>query len=287
MINETDQIRKELGISPRPRFVEGPPPREVNLNLIRELHRGQLSAEEEVEIEDLITYFREWNEADKQVLLEFAARFISPLETTIEQPKSQPLLPKKNIAPGKKKFRTSLLRTWVTIGTAATIFLAVGLVFWTIHGDRNGRMVAQLNDPFGRVTKMRSGEVTGLEAFPDRWRDPISKMLRTETVNVPEEQIESLHVTRGAGPSIFVRPVSTVVRSDRPTFEWKSSGDDASYQVVIYEWGEAEPVMISDKLKGTQWEPDQPLKRGSEYSWNVDVLVDGKMGKPTVSRGAV
>lgn len=283
-MNDMNPVRDQIGMAPRPRFVEGPPPREVNMNLIRALHRGQLPAEEEVEIEDLITYFREWHDADRQVLLEFAAGFAFQQERTAEGPKAQPRPAERNVGVGRRYFSSSHLRRWLTVATAATILIAAGLMFWAVHETGNARIVAQLNDPFGRVTKLRGGELVGLDAFPQNYREPIGKMLRTEQVAVPEEQLESMHVTRGSGPSMYVQPVSTVVKSDRPTFEWKSSGDGAKYQVVVYEVGEPEPVVVSSELKGTRWQSDKPLKRGGEYSWDVTVMRDEMPEKPPATR---
>lgn len=283
-MDEIDQVRKQMGIVPRPRFVEGPPPREVNLNLIRALHRGQLSAEEEVEIEDLITYFREWHDADKQVLLEFASQFMSQRDKAVDEHKAKPRLTEKNSAAGQKHFKSSKLRTWLAVATAVTILIGVGSVCWTVYGNRNGRMIAYLDDPFGRITKMRNGDVVGLEAFPENYREPIGKMLRTEKVAMPEEKLESMLVMRGTSSSIYMHPVLTIVKSDRPIFQWKPSGDDAIYQVAVYELGETDPAVVSGEIKETQWQPRERLKRGGEYSWEVKVIRKGMPEKPPSTR---
>lgn len=70
--DEADDLRKEMGISSRPAFQDGPPTRAVDCQEIRSLHLHQLSAKKAKEIELLILNFREWHEADKQVLIELA-----------------------------------------------------------------------------------------------------------------------------------------------------------------------------------------------------------------------
>ena len=48
------------------------------------------------------------------------------------------------------------------------------------------------------------------------------------------------------------------------------------YRVFIYRLAGSQPVMKSGELSELKWEPKKPLKRGEEYSWEVEVLQDGK-----------
>ena len=72
-VTEGHNIRSELGLPPTSTFVEGPPPRPVDLEEVRALLQGLLSPERAEDVESLIVYFREWAEAEKQILLERAA----------------------------------------------------------------------------------------------------------------------------------------------------------------------------------------------------------------------
>jgi len=48
------------------------------------------------------------------------------------------------------------------------------------------------------------------------------------------------------------------------------------YRVFIFAAVEPQLVMKSDVLFETKWEPKEPLKRGREYAWEVEVLQAGK-----------
>jgi hypothetical protein len=70
MENDADKLRRELGLGPRPEFLNSPPPRPVDRAQVRALHEGNLDPETADEVEDLIVCFREWHDADRQILLE-------------------------------------------------------------------------------------------------------------------------------------------------------------------------------------------------------------------------
>lgn len=270
MKRDADELRRELGLGPKPRFLEGPAPREVDDDLIRALHEGELSAEDEAEVEDLITCFEDWHKADRRVLLELASeRFASG-----RRPVAEVSGPPRQLG-AEHDAREAMVggvnwRRWSVYAAAATILIAAGIVWMVSKGD-GGRVVAQIDDPFGRVTKTDRGEIRGLDSFPAEWRGAVGSMIRREAVEVPDEELAALHVTRGTASRAYIRPVGTLVKDDRPTFEWSRVRQGARYQVLIFEWGESEPVMWSDPGNELEWKPDRPLERGRSYSWELRV----------------
>jgi len=170
------------------------------------------------------------------------------------------------------------------LATVAAVLVAVGSAIWVAGFYRGDRVVAYLDDPFGRISITASREVHGTEAFPQEWQAPIREMLRTGKVHVPASEIESLHAMRDIGANACVRPGGVAVRSDRPTFEWRSAGRAMRYRVVIYEWGRLEPVVRSEEVSAARWQPEEPLKRGIDYRWELEELTPGIADAPVVGR---
>jgi len=175
----------------------------------------------------------------------------------------------------RHKIARRTLVKWLSVGSAATILAAIGL-FWAVNHDHSGRLVAKIDDPFGQVVKTDRGEVLGLEAFPEEWREPIGEMLRSGAVQVPEERTGTRGGNRGKSSSMYLCPVGTVVKSNRPALEWRSRGENVTYRVLVYRSGQSEPLMKSQDLRQLRWEPDKALNRGVDYAWEVDVVQDGK-----------
>jgi hypothetical protein len=165
---------------------------------------------------------------------------------------------------------------WAMLAVAATVLIGVGLGIWIASRDWDGRIVAQLDDPFGRITKNRRGEIHGLESFPERLRGPVGEMLRTESVRVPVEPGTTRAARHGSSRSMYLRPVGTAVKSDRPLLEWRPRGKDMTYRVAIYRAGQSEPIAKSEDLKEPRWAPSTSLERGLEYAWEVEVIRDGR-----------
>jgi hypothetical protein len=231
---------------------------------------GDLNAEDARHVREHIVSWETWNHAywEAMSLLEVAGSSGSDdADVASEEPEDK-VSPER---PTSTARRRSLLAGVVAV--AASIVAIVAVVSWENRGSRE---VARIDDPFGRVTKTAGGAIRGLDTFPEEWREPIGDMLQTEAVHVPEALVQPLHVTLGNGPSMYVRPVSVAVKSDRPLFEWRSRGENVRYRVFIFAAVEPQLVMKSDVLFETKWEPKEPLKRGREYAWEVEVLQAGK-----------
>ena len=62
-------------------------------------------------------------------------------------------------------------------------------------------------------------------------------------------------------------PVQTVIESQRPRFSWTAVAGAAGYRVFVYA-GNAE-VVRSRLLRAARWQPEQLLRRGLTYEWQV------------------
>jgi hypothetical protein len=72
-----------------------------------------------------------------------------------------------------------------------------------------------------------------------------------------------------------LRPLSTVISEDQPTFRWTACRGATSYTVSVYD-ANIHLVRTSALLSETRWMPPAPLERGVLYTWIVTALKDGK-----------
>lgn len=70
-------------------------------------------------------------------------------------------------------------------------------------------------------------------------------------------------------------PLGEVVLDTSPIFRWQSVAGATAYVVAIFD-ADFNPVQSSPPVRGTQWTPNRPLKRGQIYKWQVTAtLSDG------------
>jgi anti-sigma factor RsiW len=73
-----------------------------------------------------------------------------------------------------------------------------------------------------------------------------------------------------------LEPLAEVVSDDRPVFRWQPLAGATSYSVAIFD-STLDPVQSSPPLRGTQWKPTRPMKRGQVYQWQVTAaMMDGR-----------
>jgi hypothetical protein len=147
--------------------------------------------------------------------------------------------------------------------------------------SRGPREVAWIDGGLGRITKYSDGQVTGVDAYPPRWREKIVSAIRREKLDYPSEKLSFADETRTIdAPSMYVAPVNTVVRDERPTFTWRERTPEAKYRVLVYSdyafENESREIDKSNVLDSTVWRPDVALRRGRVYSWEVVVMVGEK-----------
>jgi hypothetical protein len=72
-----------------------------------------------------------------------------------------------------------------------------------------------------------------------------------------------------------IKPVGTVILSDRPTFRWSPLDGAASYIVEVYDDKFAR-VATSPQLIDNSWTASKSLPRGKTYTWQVKAVKDGR-----------
>jgi hypothetical protein len=114
-------------------------------------------------------------------------------------------------------------------------------------------------------------------------KDGIERALIAKNLAMPPA-IEMLDrtpaiVVRGNRASIqsftIVRPLTTLINNDRPTFCWTALNGATSYMVSVYDTN-LHLVRTSEPLKETQWMLPDRLKSGIVYTWMVTALKDGQ-----------
>lgn len=113
-------------------------------------------------------------------------------------------------------------------------------------------------------------------------------MLATSTISLPQGVLGRFAGLRSsAARSMYLRPNKTYVREDRPRFAWQGRTANDRYQVFVYR-GEADAPILSPILTDTAWQPEEPLTRGVDYTWEVktirgeDVLLSAEPRAPFV-----
>jgi hypothetical protein len=153
---------------------------------------------------------------------------------------------------------------WIGLAAAAVI----GLVFILPTPDRAVSPAAQPH----------SAHVTPA-APPQRrsdWESLVRAALQNGRIDPPatirglREQSENL---RGAGDPkhAALAPTALVVAVTQPRFSWPSNGETA----VVSVFDGPNLVAQSAPVKGSEWTPGQPLRRGRVYAWQVELTSAG------------
>lgn len=164
-------------------------------------------------------------------------------------------------AQGKLHARTAVL------ACATALLMALGWYLWPVPDPV---LVASIADPFGMVTVDSAGNVSGLDGFPQSFRQEVRTLLESRSVTIPEEALGSRGPEDNTVDLAYVYPVSQAVRTQTPTLTWQSQGDSATYSIAITTVGEAFPE--SDNMSATEWTVVPALPRGRVYSWRLLVL---------------
>lgn len=136
-------------------------------------------------------------------------------------------------------------------------------------------IVARLQDQAGAITLRADGSLEGM-TLPPHLAKTVGDALRTGRMDVPalRADLAVAPVTAmgaGGASAAFepVAPLTTIVRSDRPTFRFTALPRARAYVVAVYDL-ELERVAASPRLRTTEWAPERPLPRGRTYVWQVE-----------------
>jgi hypothetical protein len=148
--------------------------------------------------------------------------------------------------------------------------------------EREGGIVAALNDAGGYVMLDRRGRIAGLTAVTPASEQALRTALSTGRAPTPGSIGELVGrpgaLLGGASQSTPFRltsPVGTFVRMDRPTLEWQPLGGADSYTVTVSD-SDLNAVATSPPLKDTRWTLPRPLARGGTYVWQVTAMRAGE-----------
>jgi hypothetical protein len=145
-------------------------------------------------------------------------------------------------------------------------------------------IVARITDGGGQVTLDQAGNLTGLDNLPPAYEQMIKSALTTQRLEESRflagltPPLDSEIRTRGDDPDgefPMIKPLRTVILSDRPTFRWSRLGGAASYIVEVYD-DEFTKVATSSQLVDNSWTASRSLPRGKTYTWQVKAVKDGR-----------
>ena len=116
--------------------------------------------------------------------------------------------------------------------------------------------------------------------LPPAYQQMVDRALRTQTVEMPAALAglrgKAGTLLAGSGEKSFrlLRPVGSVVESERPLFRWEPVAGARSYTVSIFD-AAASRVASSGEIQSVEWTPPGPLARGGAYSWQVTARGEG------------
>lgn len=135
--------------------------------------------------------------------------------------------------------------------------------------------LARMADANGAIALRADGSIDGV-AVPPALQPSLAEALRSGRLRVAalrDDLAVSQVTAMGAGgaPAPFgpVAPLSTIVRSDRPTLRFTAHPGASGYVVSIYDL-DLEPVATSPTLHATAWTVERALPRGRTYLWQIE-----------------
>ncbi len=137
-------------------------------------------------------------------------------------------------------------------------------------------LVATVQDGPGAIELRADGTLRGLPV-PPSLEASLVRALRDGAVAVPALRADHAVapvVALGPSPAAGSRfapvaPLSTLVRSDRPTLRWSAHPRARTYEVSVFDL-DLEPVAASGPITATDWTPKAALRRGQTYLWQVE-----------------
>jgi len=147
-------------------------------------------------------------------------------------------------------------------------------------------VIASLNDGRTKIELLSDGRITGL-ASP-QFEAQVRNALTKQELNIPADARQlgkTPGVLMGGGsdgvPFALASPVGKTIESNSPKFMWKPLVGADSYRVEVFDEN-FNRVAESPQLKTTTWNPQQPLRRGRVYGWQVTATKDGAEVKSPV-----
>jgi hypothetical protein len=190
-----------------------------------------LDEEKMEEVAWLIAGYQEWAEAETRVILEDSDR--RKTEQIEEFRAGRVELDRHTESWG--------IRTWLAMCTAAAavaVLITAGL--WFGNGGNSPRLIAHVQDSHGLVTLKEGGVLSGMERFPDDWKDSVKDLLQKQRVFRNERNrvvvttlMSDSNVPEKSPYAVLISPVNTAIRGVRPTFKWRPRSRAIGYAVHL------------------------------------------------------
>lgn len=130
------------------------------------------------------------------------------------------------------------------------------------------------------IAVTRTGELEGVPSVTDELRGDIVSAMRTGKLHKPTifhdlanegETVRGTATKNSSQP--LLTPVGITVLSNRPMLRWQPVEKAIGYEIEIAD-GRGNEVARSERLPASikQWQPTQPLARGTIYTWTVRVI---------------
>lgn len=158
------------------------------------------------------------------------------------------------------------------LGFLLAMAAAIALLLY-VSRPESPELVAWLQDGVGTVGVTSTGELAGYPAASAEERAWLREALQRRRLPQPASPLSvSGGVLRGseAQGAAFApaAPVAERVLPDRPRFSWHPLEGAAEYEVVV----STEDLRIaarSPRVRGTEWQPSEPLPRGIRLLWQI------------------
>lgn len=267
-----DQIRQRLRD-------DGP---DVDHAAIDDYIDGELSADQQEAIEELIYTWRRWYDAY------WESRAFSHLPDDWETSNPAPVRPQgpeEGAADSAPKDTPSWRRRRRYIGWIAAVAAALVIMF-SLSGFLSDAAIDGFNDNGRRYVAYASGEKQGIENLPAEWRADARLLLEKED---PMAIMPSVDGAIVRGSAFYIAPSGTRVRSTRPRFSWNEYPAVDEYQLYIYENNQAktqeeEDVKPDATARVTYLDCPTELKEGTLYGWEIKVVRNGEVKRLNADR---
>jgi hypothetical protein len=143
--------------------------------------------------------------------------------------------------------------------------------------------LVRLNDGGREITLDRRGSLSGIDHLPPHYRRMVESALTDQRLE-KSKLLTGLTRPRKSrvrgrdqqkGEFSIIKPIGTVILTDRPAFLWTRLDGAASYIVEVYDEGFIRQA-TSLPLSENSWTPAKPLPRGKIYIWMVKAIKDGQ-----------
>lgn len=157
---------------------------------------------------------------------------------------------------GPKRFTREWLSRWMSLAVAAALLIVIGVSSMYRRAPVDAPPLA----------------APVAAAAP---HDPVvDAALASGTLPIPPKlstlrgSMGTLMGTETTAPFSIVTPAGIVTTDDRPIFQWTARHGATSYRVTVLD-AHHRIVAESPALLATMWRPEEPLRRGGVYAWQV------------------